>query len=64
MVVKFECSALAAWGSGVQILGTDLAPLVKPRCGSIPHKTEEGWQQMLAQGQSFSHKKNRKKGQA
>ena len=37
-VVKFACSASAAWGSLVQILGTDLAPLIKPCCGGIPHR--------------------------
>ena len=30
MVVEFTCSALAAWGSLVQILGTDLVPLIRP----------------------------------
>ena len=29
--------------SRVQILGTDLAPLSKPRCGGIPHKVKEDW---------------------
>ena len=33
----------AAWGSQVQILGADLAPLIKPRRGGIPHKVEEVW---------------------
>ena len=54
-VVKFACSASAAWGSQVQILKVDLALLVKPCYGGIPHKIEEDWQQMLAQGQSSSH---------
>ena len=44
VVVKFACSALAAWCSRVQILGADVAPLLEPRCGSVPHKVEEGWQ--------------------
>ena len=43
VVVKFVCSALVAQGSQVQILGTDLALLVKPCCSSIPHKIEEDW---------------------
>ena len=43
MVVKFTCSALVAWGSQVCIQGVDLALLVKPHCGSIPHKIEEDW---------------------
>ena len=34
--VNFACSALAAWGSPVWILGTDMAPLVKPCCGRHP----------------------------
>ena len=54
-MVKFAHSTLAAWGSQVRILGTDLAPLVKLCCGGVPHKTEEDWKQMLAQGQSSSH---------
>ena len=41
LVVKCPCSASAAWSPHVQIPGTDLAPLVKPRCGSIPHKIKE-----------------------
>ena len=32
----------AAWGSPVRILGVDMAPLVKPRCGRRPRsKVEE-----------------------
>ena len=42
-MVKFVRSASVAWGLQVQILGEDLAPLVKPCCGSIPHKTEGDW---------------------
>ena len=38
IVVKFTCSTLAAWDSQFQIPGMDVAPLVKPFCGSIPHK--------------------------
>ena len=41
IVVKSVCSALVAWGSQVWIPGKDLALLVKPRCGGIPHKTEK-----------------------
>ena len=36
LVVKFTHSALAAWGSQVQIPGVDLAPFVKPCCGGVP----------------------------
>ena len=78
VVVKFSCSALASRGLKVQIPGTDLAPLVKPHCGNIPHKIEEewhgcqlsdnlpqakeeDWQQMLAQVQSSSPKKQNPK---
>ena len=43
VAVKTVCSALVAWGLWVWIPGTDLAPLVKPRCGGIPHKIEEDW---------------------
>ena len=43
IVIKFMCSALVARGSQVQILGTDLTLLVKPHCGSAPHKIEEDW---------------------
>ena len=42
-MVKFVRSALAAWGLQVRILGVDLAPLFKPRCGGIPRKIEEDW---------------------
>ena len=41
--VKFVSYASAARGSQVQIPGTDLAPLVKPCCGDIPHKIEVDW---------------------
>ena len=77
-MVKFTCSASEAQASQVWIPGTDVAPLVKPCCGSIPHeierkigtdvgsatislkqKKEEDWQQILAQGQSSSPKKNK-----
>ena len=37
IVVKFTCSAVAAWGWQVRISGMDLAPLVESCCGSIPH---------------------------
>ena len=42
-VARFACSALVAQGSQVQISGVDVAPLVKPCCGGIPHKIEEDW---------------------
>ena len=41
-MVKFACSASEALGSLVQILGADMAPLVKPCCGRCPtYKVEE-----------------------
>ena len=40
-MVKFTHSASAAWGSQVQIPGADLALLVKPCCGDVPHKIEK-----------------------
>ena len=43
VVIKFMHFASAAQGLQVQYLGADLALLVKPRCGSIPHKIEEDW---------------------
>ena len=43
VVVKFTRSTLAAQGSWVQIPGMDLALLIKPCCGGIPHKIEEDW---------------------
>ena len=46
-VVKFAHSASVARGLQVQILGTDLALLVRPCCGGIPHKIEEGWHRCL-----------------
>ena len=40
--VKCTCSALAARGSLVRILGADMAPLGKPCCGRCPtYKVEE-----------------------
>ena len=40
--VKCARSALAAWGSPVQILGAGMAPLGTPCCGSHPtYKVEE-----------------------
>ena len=41
IVVKFVHSTLAARDLHVQILGADLASLIKPCCRSIPHKIEE-----------------------
>ncbi len=57
IVVKFAHYALEAHSSQVWISSVNRAPLVKPCCGSIPHKIEEDWQQTLAQGQSSSLKK-------
>ena len=39
--VKLARSTLVAWGSQVWIPSANLAPLVKPCYGSIPHKIEE-----------------------
>ena len=42
IAVKCSCSASAAQGSLVQILGVDMAWLVKPCCGGrLPHEVEE-----------------------
>ena len=41
VVVKLVCPALVAWGLQVQILGVDLALLIKPCCGGVSHKIEE-----------------------
>ena len=57
-MAKFLHSALVARGSQVQILGTDLAPIVKGCCGGVPHKTGR-LAQMLAQRQSSSNKKRK-----
>ena len=40
-MVKFTRSVSAARALQVQILGTDLVPLVKPHCGGIPHKIDK-----------------------
>ena len=42
-MVKFAQSTSVAKGSQVQIPGADLALLIKPCCGGIPHKIEEDW---------------------
>ena len=34
VAIKFTHSASAAWGLGVQILGADMAPLVRPHLAS------------------------------
>ena len=43
ILVEFAHSTSVARGSWVQILGTDLALLVKPCFGSVPHEMEGGW---------------------
>ena len=42
-IIKFACSASVAQGSQVQIPSVDLALLIRPCGGGIPHKREEGW---------------------
>ena len=37
VALKFACFALAARDSQVWILGADLAPLVRPCSGGVPH---------------------------
>ena len=70
----FACSASGAQGSQAQIPGTNLAPVIEPHCGGMPHKIEEDWhgsqlsdnlpqvkRERLGtdQGQSSSQKKNK-----
>ena len=43
VVVNFPRFASEAWGLQVQIPEVDLAPIVQPHCGGIPHKIEEDW---------------------
>ena len=58
VVVKFTCFALAAQGSRVWILGRDLQTAHQAMLWQHPtYKTEEDWQQTLAQGQSSSPEK-------
>ena len=60
VVVGFVHSPLAARDLPVRIPGGDLALLVKPRSGGIPHKKNSGrLAQTLAQGQSSSSKKRK-----
>ena len=60
--VKFSHSVLAAWGLKVWILGVDLHTAGQAMLRWCPtYKIEEDWQQMLAQGQSFSGKKRKRK---
>ena len=59
VLVKFTCSASAVQGSQVQILGADLHTTHQDMLWQgLTYKTEEDWQEMLAQGQSFSQKNN------
>ena len=58
-VVKFTHSALAVRVHRFRSRAWTYLPLIKPRCGSIPHTKNRGKPaQMLAQGQSSSPKKN------
>ena len=55
---KFARSALAAWGSPVQILGADLCTACQAMLWQASHIQSRGrWAQMLAQGQSSSAKR-------
>uniref|UniRef100_A0A8C4MXA2 ALK and LTK ligand 2 n=1 Tax=Equus asinus TaxID=9793 RepID=A0A8C4MXA2_EQUAS len=58
VAVKFMCSASAAWGLQVQIPGTDLAPLVKPCCGGIPHRMEDWHRCQLGDSLPHTHTRN------
>ena len=56
-----------AQGLQVQIPGADLALLIKPCCGGIPHETEEDWHTFwlranLPQTQTKKIKSKKKKG--
>ena len=53
--VKFMHSASVAQSLHIQILGMDLCTTHQATLWQHPtHKTEEDWQQLLAQGQSSS----------
>ena len=41
IVIKFTSSASVAQGLQVRILGVDIALLIKPHCGGLPHKIAE-----------------------
>ena len=43
VAVKFVCSVSVVAGSQVQILGADLAQLIRSCCGGVSHKLEEDW---------------------
>ena len=59
VVVKFPHSASVARGSQVQIPGVDLAPLIKPHCGDISNKIEEGRQRYVSSVTIFLKQKNK-----
>ena len=59
IAVKFTSSTLVACDSQVWIPGTDLAPLIKPRCGGIHMQNRESLAQMLAQWRPSSSKKRK-----
>ena len=40
-MVKFMHSTSVAWSSQVWIPGVDIAPLIRPHCGGIPHKIKK-----------------------
>ena len=60
MLVKFARSASVAQGWCVWILGADLHTSHQAMLWQHPtYKIEEDWQQILAQGQSFSSKRRK-----
>ena len=60
-MVKFACSALVALGSQVWIPGADLAQLIKPCCGSVPHTKQRKIGTDVSSGPIFLTKKKKEK---
>ena len=62
-VVKLVSSASAAQGSPAQILGTDMAPLIRPCWGGLPHATTRrtyNWKIQLCTGGIWGEKSEKK----
>ena len=55
-MVKITHTAFAVRDSQIEIPGSDLAPLVKPHCGGMLHKTEEDWHN-VSKATTFHQKK-------